>query len=539
MKEYFKPNIQVEPIIQGWYAWIHLVSPATFSLNIKNRYLPILRSYVEDRDLHVEAVANSAMRGGPFVDLPDDRTADAQVLLNNTEAECAAQLDFANALEQLSRFLKQEAKGYSMEPLYARIPAPLRGLVELYYDLNGSPAFRMFEGLLYKTDLYRSDFHKLAFSMINRDHNRPFILSTPRFTDDQTTQVSISFHSTVIDKLFNSKRHPVDPREIMEMMKLSPQEAASFRSYFHDKAPKPYNEYTGSGMRIRYFGHACILVEARGVNILIDPVLSYTYDSEVSRLTYEDLPERIDYVLITHSHQDHILVETMLQIRHKVQCVVIGRNLDGFLVDPSLRLALLALGFKNIKELCEMEEIEIPGGSIVGIPFMGEHHDLPIHSKLCFLVKIEHFSFLAMADSCNVDSNLYDRVKQLTSSVDVLFLGMECDGSPPSWAYGPLLPFRLSRELDYSRRGRGCNFQEAKHLVECFGCSEVYVYAMGLEPWLKYILNVEFTDLSNPIVQSRMLIDYCKERGIASEMLFGEREILLKTGREVSYSIDK
>jgi hypothetical protein len=82
--------------------------------------------------------------------------------------------------------------------------------------------------------------------------------------------------------------------------------------------------------------------------------------------------------------------------------------------------------------------------------------------------------------------------------------------------------------MDYSRRGRGCNFNEAKKIVDRFGCKEVYVYAMGLEPWLKHILNLEYTEQSNPIIQSRKLIDYCRGRGINSEMLFGEKEILLE-----------
>ena len=76
-------------------------------------------------------------------------------------------------------------------------------------------------------------------------------------------------------------------------------------------------------MRWRYFGHACILVETHGVSMIFDPVLSYTYESQVSRYTYEDLPESIDYVLITHNHQDHVLFETLLQIRHKAKYIVV------------------------------------------------------------------------------------------------------------------------------------------------------------------------------------------------------------------------
>ena len=47
------------------------------------------------------------------------------------------------------------------------------------------------------------------------------------------------------------------------------------------------------------------------MSALFDPVLSYTYESGISRYTYDDLPDRIDYVLVTHNHQDHILFETL------------------------------------------------------------------------------------------------------------------------------------------------------------------------------------------------------------------------------------
>lgn len=524
----FNSDVQMEPLVQGWYSWIHMIPPSTFSLNIKNRYLPILRSYAEHPKMHKELVANPEMKGGPFIDLEDERVEEIAKLEQKINAECKPHLELAEAIEGITAMLAENAKGYSLEPLYNMIPKPMRGMTELYYDLNGCPAFRIFEGLMYKTNYYKEDFQSLAFSKTQKDSNRPFILSTPRLRDEKTVHIQIPFRSGIIDKLFLSKELGCDPNEIMEELDLDKNDAKLFQTFFSDLEHKPYEEYNGKGMRIRYFGHACILIEGRGISILMDPVLSYTYDSEISRLTYDDLPEKIDYVLITHSHQDHILLETILQIRSRIGTILIARNLDGFLVDPSLKLALQMVGFKNIREIHEMEEIEIPGGTITGIPFIGEHHDLPIHSKICYLVKIREFSFLAMADAANIDDSLYERVRFYTGNVDALFLGMECDGSPPSWVYGPLLPFQITREMNYSRRGRGCNFNEAKKIVDRFGCREVFVYAMGLEPWLKHILSLEYTDQSNPIIQSKKLIDYCRSRGIYSEMLFGEKEILLE-----------
>ena len=63
-----------------------------------------------------------------------------------------------------------------------------------------------------------------------------------------------------------------------------------------------------------------------------------------------DLPAEIDLVLITHTHQDHLHLETLLQLRYKVGTVVVGRNLDGLLEDPSPRLMLGACGFEKVRD---------------------------------------------------------------------------------------------------------------------------------------------------------------------------------------------
>jgi hypothetical protein len=59
------------------------------------------------------------------------------------------------------------------------------------------------------------------------------------------------------------------------------------------------------------------------------------------------------------------------------------------------------------------------------------------------------------------------------------------------------------------------------HLVNIFHPKEAYVYAMGQEPWLEFISSIKYTEESKPIVQSNMLVEACKERGIVAERLFG------------------
>ena len=200
------------------------------------------------------------------------------------------------------------------------------------------------------------------------------------------------------------------------------------------------------------------------------------------------------------------------------------RSHGGNLEDPSTRRVLQNIGFKNVTEIEEMESIDVEGGSITSLPFFGEHCDLNIGTKAAHLVRLRDKSFLLAADSNNIEPELYKHLFEVVGDIDVLLLGMECDGAPMSWLYGPLLTKPLDRKMDQSRRLSGSNYEKGIALVNQFNCAEVYVYAMGQEPWLRYALSLEYTEESNPIIHSSKLVAECRSRGIISERLFGIKE---------------
>ena len=81
--------------------------------------------------------------------------------------------------------------------------------------------------------------------------------------------------------------------------------------------------------------------------------------------------------------------------------------------------------------------------------------------------------------------------------------------------------------MDQSRRLAGSDYDQAIMLVDTFLPKEVYVYAMGQEPWLNYVMSIKYSEQSKPIVESNKRIQECIARGITSERLFGEKEILV------------
>ena len=78
---------------------------------------------------------------------------------------------------------------------------------------------------------------------------------------------------------------------------------------------------------------------------------------------------------------------------------------------------------------------------------------------------------------------------------------------------GPLITRPIDRKVDHSRRLSGSNYERGIDIVNRFRCKEAYVYAMGMEPWLKYIMAKDYTPESDPIIASNRLIEDCRSRG--------------------------
>jgi L-ascorbate metabolism protein UlaG (beta-lactamase superfamily) len=522
---FLRQDIQVEPLVDSWYAWAHLIPPATAARNITERHLKIMDSYIASPESHAAAVKSPRMLGGPFIDYGGERVDEIRALRDRTLSRTAV-LELSAGLAAVDEMLLNEAKGFSLQGLYPKVPASLQGYVELVYDLNNHPSFRLLEGLLYRSRFYDPSLQSLMLSITSGD-DRPFVLSTPRLDSDTALEWPVPFDSEAIDALFELKFVPRPWHEIRDIVNIDDEASQPLlRSFFTEKPPAPYEPYRGPGARWRYFGHACVLVETPSTSILFDPVLSYTYDSQISRYTYRDLPDSIDYVLITHNHQDHILLETLLQIRHRVKCVIVPRS-GGALQDPSLEQTLRRVGFTNVVELHDMQEIRRDDVTITAIPFFGEHSDLAIAAKAGYVVRVGKRSILFAADSCNIEPAVYRHLHAELGDLDALFLGMECVGAPLTWLYGPLLTRPIDKAMNDSRRVNGSNYQQGIQIVNQFNFKEVYVYAMGQEPWLNYVMSLKYTEKSRPIVESNQLIADCRARGIVAERLFGEKEMFL------------
>src|SRR5690349_18950464 len=87
----------VEPLVNRWEAWAHLIPPVPASLHLREYQIKLLKSYVANPQIHANACAKPKMRSGPFIDVSPARAGEVREFLARTEGDLAANLKLAQA----------------------------------------------------------------------------------------------------------------------------------------------------------------------------------------------------------------------------------------------------------------------------------------------------------------------------------------------------------------------------------------------------------------------------------------------------------
>lgn len=119
-----------------------------------------------------------------------------------------------------------------------------------------------------------------------------------------------------------------------------------------------------------WIGHATVLMQVNGVNLLTDPVFSNRV-SPVSfagparkvplPMTITELPH-IDVVLISHNHYDHLDKDSVLQLNRQPG----GAPL--FLVPLGIKPWMADIGIDNVRELDWWQQTTVPGLTLDFVP---------------------------------------------------------------------------------------------------------------------------------------------------------------------------
>jgi L-ascorbate metabolism protein UlaG (beta-lactamase superfamily) len=525
----------MEPLVARWYAWPHLLSPASFALNMEYRYLPLLQSYLNNPAIHHAAAQDQSLFCGPFINVEAELREQISTLLTNSIENNQRGSALAKSIRRLEHDIIEFGDGDCLDRFYDELPDNLRGRIELGYDCHGRPNMRLFEPMLYLDSLTR-DFQQISLTQI-ADEERSFFLNTPRLRSPDRLDLDLAFDHPVVEEIGALRTYGRKLGDIALRARLGKADLALFDSMLTDEAPvRNTPNFSGSGIRIRYFGHACVLVQTAFTSVLFDPVVPWQLDADMAALAFDDLPDRIDYVVLTHNHQDHVSIETLLQLRGRIGEIVVPRNNCLSTADPSLKLLLESLGFLSVIEAGPLSELKLADGVMITLPFLGEHADLDIQAKHGIFLEMCGRRLLFLADSKCVDRHLYRNLAAKIGNVDMLFIGMECDGAPLSWLYGPHLPQPPRRRHDNARRLSGSDCERAWAVVQEIGCQQVFIYAMGQEPWLRHLLGLAYTADSPQIVESNAFMQRLQVEDIPVQRLKGCQEFYLAAaGQDLSF----
>lgn len=119
------------------------------------------------------------------------------------------------------------------------------------------------------------------------------------------------------------------------------------KSYPSNVRDTPPEHVAGDALRVSFVGHASTLVQTAGLNILIDPVWSdraspFAFAGPLRvngpGILFDDLP-KIDVVLVTHNHYDHLDVRTLSRLHQRDQprvIVPLGNDKVIWAHDPTI-----------------------------------------------------------------------------------------------------------------------------------------------------------------------------------------------------------
>jgi len=160
-------------------------------------------------------------------------------------------------------------------------------------------------------------------------------------------------------------------------------------------------------VRVVRIGHACILINIEGKNILTDPWFSEKigyYRKEPLGMHIKDLPH-LDAVIVSHGHYDHYDMDAFKEYADKSV---------PFFVRKGIGAVATAAGFVNVTELDHWQEVYVGDIKIIATP---AKHMIPENT---YIIQHNDFTLFFGADSLFIPE--FVQVAKKFPRIDLAFL---------------------------------------------------------------------------------------------------------------------
>lgn len=260
--------------------------------------------------------------------------------------------------------------------------------------------------------------------------------------------------------------------------------------------PDPDPSLTASDLT--FVGHNTVVVRSGSSAVVVDPW--FVASNPADQPHYQPLQLRdvgpLDAVAITHSHPDHFVASTLLQLPPSTRMIV-PRTERETILTVAMAERLRELGFTDVVELDWWQSVKVGDIEVVALPFHGEqatdseqlHADIRNHGNTYF-IRTPAFSAAFLADSGRDGwgdvRNVAARARRELGSPDLLFTGYR------GWLTYPvqLLFTSVARYMLFVpqhlwgvRQRLMTTPDEAIDLAETWGAPTVVPYADGGAPW--------------------------------------------------------